>query len=375
MSDPSVISRRMSEIGIWKKISSKRVPLSFSLEITARCNNNCRHCYINLPAGDTKAKGNEISVDVIGRIADEAVELGSLWVLISGGEPLLRKDFSEIYISLKKKGLVPTVFTNACLITKEHIEIFNKYPPKNLEVTVYGASEETYEKVTRQPGSYKAFVRGLDLLLENDIKVRLKAMALKSNLHEMDEIARFCRERTKDFFRFDPILHMRYDFDPVRNEEIRSERLSPQQIVELERADPDRAQEMEELCDKFILPDPIKNDKNYLFGCASGIHSFVVGYDGVYRLCSSLWHPDCLYDLKTGTLAEAWNDFTPKILRMTSDKEEYHKSCGTCPIINLCLWCPAHTHLETGQMDERVDYFCKVAHERAKALRKAVANK
>jgi len=105
---------------------------------------------------------------------------------------------------------------------------------------VYGVTKETYERITRRPGSFDAFMNGLDLLLKNNIKVRFKAMALRSNLHEMTEIARFCRERTTDYFRFDPVLHLRYDLDPVKNEEIRSELLSPEEVVELEQSDPER---------------------------------------------------------------------------------------------------------------------------------------
>jgi len=61
------------------------VPLSFDLEVTARCNNNCRHCYINLPAGDVEAKQKELSLAEISDIADQAVALGALSCLITGG--------------------------------------------------------------------------------------------------------------------------------------------------------------------------------------------------------------------------------------------------------------------------------------------------
>jgi hypothetical protein len=91
------------------------------------------------------------------------------------------------------------VFTNATLVREEHIELFRKYPPRDIEVTVYGASPETYERVTRRPGSFAAFSSGLNRLLESGVKVRLKAMALRSNFHELQAIAAFCRARTKDF--------------------------------------------------------------------------------------------------------------------------------------------------------------------------------
>src|SRR5208282_5382359 len=101
---------------------------------------NCNHCYINLPAGERRAMEQELTKDEICRIADEAIELGALWCLITGGEPLLRKDFKEIYVALKKKGLFISVFTNAALVTGEIVELFKKYPPRSLEVTVYGVT-------------------------------------------------------------------------------------------------------------------------------------------------------------------------------------------------------------------------------------------
>jgi MoaA/NifB/PqqE/SkfB family radical SAM enzyme len=167
-----VSSVPLPEFGLWGKLPGRRVPLSFDLEITARCNNACRHCYINLPAGDLEARRKELSLAEINDIADQAVGLGALWCLISGGEPLLRDDFADIYISLKQKGLLVSVFTNACLVTEEHVALFTKYPPRDLEVTVYGITPDTYERVTQRPGSYIAFRRGLDLLLKNELKVR-----------------------------------------------------------------------------------------------------------------------------------------------------------------------------------------------------------
>ena len=370
MKDSSLSSLEIQEFSLWSKMGDKRIPLSFDMEITARCNNNCRHCYINLPAGDVSAKQRELSLEEIAKISGEAVSLGSLWCLITGGEPLLRPDFDEIYLTLKRKGFLVSVFTNATLITKEHIGLFKKYPPRDIEVSVYGVTREIYEGVTRRPGSFESFIKGLSLLLENGIRVRFKAMALRSNLVEMPEIARFCRERTKDYFRFDPLLHLRFDGDPKRNEEIVSERLSPQEIVDLERSDPERFGALEKGCDKLIVPEFAHRTCNHLFHCGSGNGSFCVSYDGLFRLCPSLWHPGCVYDLRKGNLKDAWHNFVPGVRGLTSDRKEFLERCRTCSLINLCLWCPAHAHLETREMDAPVDYFCEIAHARAAALKR-----
>jgi radical SAM protein with 4Fe4S-binding SPASM domain len=356
---------------LWKTMEEKRAVFSFDLEITARCNMACRHCYINLPANDHQARAKELTLNKISGIADQAVELGAMWCLITGGEPLLREDFSDIYMNLKRKGLLVSVFTNCTLIRDEHIALFKKYPPRDIEVTVYGVTAETFERVTRRPGSFNAFMNGLDRLYESGVRVRLKSMALRSNVHELDKISRFCRDRTKDYFRFDPLLHLRFDGDPARNEEIRSERLSPEKIVAIERADEDRFHSLEKNCSELINEEYKHTDCDHLFHCGAGNGSFNVSYDGQFRLCSSLWAPGTLYDLRKGTLREAWEHHVPKVRDMRSKRWEFLETCRKCELINLCLWCPAHAHLETGEMDKPVEYFCEVAHARAKALQEA----
>jgi radical SAM protein with 4Fe4S-binding SPASM domain len=365
-----VAASTLQEFRLWNRLGEKRVPFSFDLEITARCNLDCRHCYINLPAGDKAAQKKELSIGQIGHIAEQAIKLGSLWCLLTGGEPLLRRDFSDIYLVLKKKGLLVSVFTNACLVTAEHIELFKKYPPRDIEVTVYGVRRETYEKVTRRPGSYAAFRRGLDLLLKSDIKVRLKAMALRSNFLELPAIASLCRMHTKDYFRFDPLLHLRFDGDDRRNREILAERLSASEIVVIEQADEERSESLRRNCDKLIFHDGMHRHCHHLFHCGAGNNSFSVSSDGHFRLCSSLWHPACVYDLKKGTLAKAWNTLVPRVRALTSADPEFLEKCRSCPIANLCLWCPAHAHLESGRLDAWCDYFCQVADARALAIKK-----
>lgn len=372
MSRAFVARRPLAEFGLWDKMAAGRAVFSFDLEVTARCNLDCRHCYINLPAGDRTARRRELSVEEIGRLGREAADLGAVWCLLTGGEPLLRKDFFDVYRALLGKGLVLSLFTNATLISREHIRFFKKFPPREIEVTVYGNSRETYERVTRTPGSFDAFMRGLERLLGSGLPLRLKAMALRSNKHELPAIGDFCRRRTKDYYRFDPQLHLRFDRDEARNALIRAERLSEREVARLERADPERFGALKAACGDLLPPEapadaPVP-DCRHIFRCGAGQRSFVVGPEGLLRPCVSLHHPDFLFDLRKGPLARAWTEFLPRVLARTSDRPEYLEKCGRCPIVNLCLWCPAHAYLETGQLDAPVEAFCRVAAARAEGL-------
>jgi radical SAM protein with 4Fe4S-binding SPASM domain len=364
---PAPSERKVQEFALWDKLKSKRAPLSFDLEITARCNLQCRHCYIGLPAGDP-SRSVELTRREIDGIADQAASMGVIWILLSGGEPLLRDDFPEIYLSLKRKGFLISVFTNATLIREEHIGLFRRYPPRDIEVTVYGATPETYERVTRRPGSFAAFTDGLNRLMESGVKVRLKAMALRSNFHELAAISAFCRARTKDYFRFDPQLHLRFDRDEGRNGEIRGERLTPEEIVALEKADEQRFASLQKGCDSLINEELGHIGCDHLFHCGAGNGNFSVGYDGTFRLCSSLWAPETICDLRKEALREAWEHLVPKVRDMRSKRGDFLERCRGCSIINLCLWCPAHSWLETGELDTVIEYFCEVAHARAAAI-------
>jgi radical SAM protein with 4Fe4S-binding SPASM domain len=358
----------LSDFPLWTKTHRSGALLEITLELTNRCNNNCRHCYVNTPVADTERKFKELPLEQLRPIIDQAVNLGALWCLITGGEPLLRSDFPEIYSYLKKKGLLVTVFTNAEKVEPAHVRMFRRYPPRSLEVTVYGVTAATYERVTRQPGSFQRFQKGLDRLLAAGLPVHLKTMALRSNLHELAQIRRFCREKSRSRYRFDPFLHLRYDRDSGRNREIIEERLSPEEIVRLETEDPDRWTGLQKACNDLIQPGNPIPASGELFGCSAGRHGIVISADGWARPCQTLWHPDFLYDAKQLSLVRIRREMNMRLRNTRSTDRRFLTECGRCPILNLCMWCPAVGFLETGSLDKGTDYFCRLAHARANIL-------
>ena len=104
------------------KSSNKRIPLDATLELTYRCNNKCVHCYCNLPENDEHAMQDELTTEEIKKLLDDLASMGSIWLLITGGEPLLRPDFEEIYLHAKKKGFLITLFSNGTLINENIIK-------------------------------------------------------------------------------------------------------------------------------------------------------------------------------------------------------------------------------------------------------------
>ena len=134
-------------LSVKERVGGKRVPLAGTIELTRRCNNRCRHCYNNLPAKDPKALASELSTSDIRRILDEIAAAGCVWLLMTGGEILLRPDFLELYRHAKKNGLLVTLFTNGTLVTPKLAEALVQSRPFAIEVTLYGSTAETYERV------------------------------------------------------------------------------------------------------------------------------------------------------------------------------------------------------------------------------------
>jgi MoaA/NifB/PqqE/SkfB family radical SAM enzyme len=158
------------------------------IELTERCNNNCIHCCINLPIADSYAKSREMSTSQVKEILTEAASLGCLTVRFTGGEPLIREDFEELYLFARRLGLKVLVFTNATFITTRIADLFARIPPSvAIEITVYGMHTKSYEEATRIPGSFKFFRKGVDLLLEKKVPFIIKAAFLPPNRHEIEE--------------------------------------------------------------------------------------------------------------------------------------------------------------------------------------------
>jgi len=158
---------------------------TLDLELTERCNHQCIHCYINVPASEPEIEGKELTTKEIKEILTEAVILGCSIVRFTGGEPLLRNDFEEIYIHARSLGLPVMLFTNGTLISPPIARLLARVPPmQKVEITLYGMSADSYEAITMTPGSYMKAMEGIRLLLDHEVPFVLKFPVLPQNLDD-----------------------------------------------------------------------------------------------------------------------------------------------------------------------------------------------
>lgn len=337
-----------------RQVEAKRIPIDGSFELTFRCNLRCAHCYCNLPANSQDAFSKELKTEEIFKIFDQIAEAGCLWLLLTGGEPLVRKDFLEIYTYAKKKGFLINLFTNGTLITPEIADFLAEWLPNRVEITLYGVTKETYEKITRVPGSFKRCKRGIDLLLERKIPLRLKTIAMTLNHDEFSKIKEYAEGLGVEF-RFDPELNPRLDGSKTPL----AFRLPPEEVLKLELTDEKRIEGWRELCKKSIGPPESDN----LYICGAGISLFHIDPFGKLSACMMARYKS--YDLLRGSFHEGWHGFIPQFITQKS-KNDY--KCRQCELISICSQCPGWAWLENGDLEMPVKYLCQIAHLRAEAF-------
>jgi radical SAM protein with 4Fe4S-binding SPASM domain len=338
----------------------RRLAYLGSIEVTPYCNLKCRHCYVT----QSKLEGEVFSGKELCRVIDEIAEEGCLWLLLTGGEPLMRPDFSEIYSRAKKQGIFTTVFTNGTLVTREIARLFHDLPPQAVEISLYGATRATYESITGVSGSFERCLRGIELLLEEGVKLKLKTMLMTLNKHEYWEMKKLAKSYGVDF-RLDPFINPGLD----GSRQPCNFRLTPEEIIEMDLADPERRQAWE---DAFNNPRTLPPPDDTIFTCGAGNTRFHIDGFGRLQMCIIAREPS--YDLRQGSFREGWRAFLAEI---RSRKLSQPSPCRSCQYRDACMVCPGWAQLEYGNPEERpIEYLCDVARLRVNqfAVKKATIN-
>lgn len=336
------------------KFRQQRLPLNGSLEVTLRCNLRCEHCYLPFSQRGGPRRG-ELSLGEIQRLFGEMADMGCLWLLLTGGEPFLRRDFLKIYDEAKRKGFIVTIFTNGTLISQQAADHLAEWRPFAVEISLYGATQATYERVTGVPGSYARCRSGIELLLERNIPLQLKSVLITLNQHELADMQGLARELGVPY-RFDPVINAGLDgsLHPTQY------RLSAEEIVTIETRDPGRSsqwpQEFEEMREVSI-------SSRQMYTCGAGNLSFHIDPYGRLCLCISARQPS--YDLRQGSFRQGWEEFLPA-MRMQEYSQDF--VCDGCALRALCAQCPAMAYSEFGDFESRVPFLCQLAHLRKQAF-------
>ena len=344
-------------LALHNHFSQKRVPLEVSLEVTRRCPLECQHCYNNLAMGDLPARNRELSKDEYGALLTELSSMGVMWLLFTGGEIFARKDFLDIYACAKQKGFLITLFSNGILINEKVADYLREYPPFGIEITLYGRTKKTYEAMTQLPGSYERCIRGIRLLLDRGLPLKLKTVATSINKHEVIAMREFAEQELGVEFKFDSLINPRIDCSQAPL----GVRLSPEDVVTLDLHWSKVAAEHQANL-QHEMAAPIGARKN-LYSCGGGLKAFAIDPYGHMSICV-LSHQET-YDIRKGSVRAGWDHF---LLNVRQRERKQLTKCQTCRIRSVCSMCPANGELENSDPESPVEFLCEVAHLRALAL-------
>jgi len=338
-----------------------RIPLEGHIDLTYRCNNNCRHCWTRIPL-DSQEKKDELPVDEIIRIVNEARQMGCQKWFISGGEPLIRPDFTEIFEYITHHSLFYSINTNGTLINPEIAILMKKKGRK--WVALYGATADVHDHITRNPGSFEAMLRGCRYLKEAGAGFMIQVIPMKDNYHQFQDMINLAQTLTP-FWRVGASwLLLSASGNIQKNREIKFQRLSADQVISVEPPDYFSLEDLEK---QITCSGHVDADGDGLFSsCIEKRNDFYVDPYGRLVFCRFIKDPSLSFDLRKSNFKQGWENHIPSLKNQIKESEEFLNNCGSCDLKTDCYWCPVYGYLEHRRYGAKVEYLCEIARENHK---------
>ena len=354
-SGESLLAKRLHAVG-----RTLGTPVSGTFELTAGCNFNCRMCYVHDPGVRPGGRG-ELTADQWLAIGRQAADAGTVFLLLTGGEPLLRPDFAEIYTGLKRLGLVLSINTNGSLLTGETAALLERDPPMRLNVSLYAADAAGYESLC----GADAFSRVRENILrmrDAGVPVKLNVSFTRQNAHDCEAIASLARDWG---------LHCKaasYMFPAARRAGSNADaRLTPAQCASLRlrweratgREDAIRtsaamlARMRDRSCDEETAGEGVR--------CRAGSTAFWIDHTGRMLMCGQI--PAGGGSVPADGFGPCWQRVREMAARVATPAK-----CAGCALRGVCSVCPAACYAETGAFDEAPAYLCEMSRCLAREL-------
>lgn len=354
---------------LYTKADKRKIPLGGTFELTPLCNMNCRMCYIRKSPDQLQER--LMTAGEWLEIAREAGKQGLLFLLLTGGEPFLRADFKEIYLALHKMGFVLTINSNGTLITEKEVSWLRDAAPMRINLTVYGASNKTYETLCSNPRGYDQVMNAIHLLKASGIEVKLnysltpynasdfygiKKMAMEEGLFlqattymypairkSMDNIGSNDRLPPEDAAYYTALSHY-YEYGPKQflegTEEIR----------------------LADECVDEAVPTEKAGRREHI-RCRAGVSTFWVTWNGIMTPCGMMNQP--AENIREKGFEKAWEELCSNTRKILMPEE-----CTDCAYKKRCSTCAAMVLAETGGYDEAPEYRCRMIKSYPEACRK-----
>lgn len=367
------VEARLTEY-LHNKASRSKTPLNGTFELTPLCNMNCRMCYVRLTKEQQEAIGPLHTADEWIALAEQAKEEGLLYLLLTGGEPFLYPDFRRLVETLHRMGLILSINSNATMINEEVVDWLKKSPPSRMNITLYGASDETYERLCRNPIGFTQATKAVEMLKEAGITVRINCSVTPYNYKDIPKMIQFCKEHKLVFV---PTAYM---FPPLRKDPSRigqNDRFEPEEAAEIQAeteylmdgpmrfAERVRSRDM-----KGLVLDPeddCMDTEGSGLNCRAGKCAFWVTWYGRMIPCGMMPVTDPYLNVFENSFRTCWQTVVE-----TAGQIRLPGRCSACKLKELCRPCGAMSVTETGHFDQVPEYRCEMAHAYPEACLKIV---
>lgn len=341
------------------------MPLDGKLDLTYRCNNACLHCWLRMPS-EPHVKQKELSLEEIWSIVDQARSMGCQAWSISGGEPMLRQDFPEIFDYITYKSVFYKLNTNGTMITTKIAQLLKRRG--QTMVALYGATAEVHDQVTQNPGSWEAMMRGFTYLKEAGVSFTVQIIPLRTNFHQYQAMISLAQSLSNNIRIGAPWLWLSACNSETHNQQIKVQRLDPKNVLLFDVPNP--VSDLNQVARNHNLTTTVEGkydnslvDDQLFASCIASRRDFHIDPYGGMSFCYYIKDPALRYNLRNGTFQEAWDAFIPSLAEAVRGGLEYQKNCGSCELRSDCRWCAVYGYLEHGRFSAKVDYLCQVAKE------------
>ena len=344
---------------LYQKASRMKIPLNGAFELSPVCNFSCKMCYVRKTPGQLQQEGKTlIPWQAWLELAGQCREAGTLYLLLTGGEPFLYPGFRSLYEALHKMGFLLSINTNGTLIDEQTVAWLKQFAPYRVNVTLYGTSPDTYRRICGDAGGFTRAMNAILMLKAAGIPVVINASMIPENRDDMEEIIRIGKELN---------LNTRvstYMFPPMRRErEQQDSRFTPEESARmfLRRC---KCQLTEEGYHQFLHSSAVPSAKperdNWGTGeeymrCRAGRSTFWINWEGYMTACGMLDFPGRMEPFREPFL-DCWLKLTEKV-RTTPVLQ----GCANCTKRDICNVCVAMIYGETGTVDQKAPYLCSMA--------------
>ena len=348
------------------KADIRRIPIAGNFELLPICNMDCKMCYIKLDKVQVNNNGGLKSADEWLEVAKQARDEGMIFLLLTGGEVFLYKEFRYLYTELTKMGFVISINSNGTMIDEGVVSWLSEIPPRCINITLYGGSDETYKKLCNNPNGFSQVSKAIDLMLKNNICVKINACMTPYNESDLNEIYDFAKSRGLY------IEMTSYSFPPIRkNKDMigTGNRFTPESAAEckfnIKKLEYDNDELLHNSYNYIKAIESTVIDTNSYRGlkCRAGHSTFWITWDGKMTPCGMITKP--FADPFRDGFSNAWN-----FIKREKDKIKLSKKCVNCKNKDVCTVCAASAVAETGKFDGTPSYICDMTRSYTKKIYK-----